>query len=147
MDQLHHHGELVFIVEGLVQRGNIDMIQRGQRLHFAVKPLHHFRRAGLVRQQDLHGFAPLRDQVLHLVYGAETAGAELANDLVIAELLPRFEWHMGCGRLPLHGRPNIGYSRIIDCAVNPRLRNCEGGSGATRRGKLEQPAPTHVIRW
>ena len=90
MNQFHDHGQLVLEIKRGVKLGDVDMVKGGESLHFAAEPLHHLRRA-LVRQQDLHGLAALRDEMLHLVDDAEAAGAELRYHFVIADPLPWFE--------------------------------------------------------
>jgi hypothetical protein len=86
VDQLHDHGELVFMVEGGMELGDVDVVEGGQGLHFAAEALHHFGRA-LIGEENLHRFAAFRDEVLDLIDFTETPGAQLSHHLVVADPL------------------------------------------------------------
>jgi len=69
------------------------MTEGAQHLNLAAEALAHFSRRGLIRKKDLHRLGALRDRVANLVYLTQSALAEYADDLVIADPLSRFECH------------------------------------------------------
>lgn len=81
------------VVERGVQRSDVHVIERRQCLHLTAKALRHLRRIRLIRPQNLHGLPALRDDVPHFIHDAESAGAELPYDFVIANCLSGFECH------------------------------------------------------
>ena len=93
--QLHHHHQLLAVVKGVVQAGDVGMVQRGKQAHLAQKTLRHLAGAGLLRQQHLQCLGPLRDDVRSLVHSAETAAAQRPDDLVVLHALAWRKEH-GC---------------------------------------------------
>jgi hypothetical protein len=93
MDELHHHGKLVLVIKSSMELGDVDVVETGQRLHFAPEPFHHLRRARLVGEQNLHGFAAPGDEVLDFVNHTQAPGAQPRNHFVIPDPLPRLKSH------------------------------------------------------
>ena len=69
------------------------MLQAGLHFDLAQEAVGQFRLIGQIRKQHLHGFDAVGNDVADLVDLAHSAGAQNADDLVIADGRTDFEIH------------------------------------------------------
>ena len=86
-DVLHHHVQLVVRSERGSKRGDVGMIQAGHELDFALETRGQFLPSRQIREEDLHGFNAVGDDVPYPPHPAHTAAAQLIKNLVIADPL------------------------------------------------------------
>ena len=84
-DELHHQEVTAAGLLQPVERGDVGMIERGERLGFALEPRHAIGIGGDGVEQQLHGDAASELRIARAIHLAHPAGAERVDDLVDAE--------------------------------------------------------------
>ena len=115
-DELEHEEARLAALLQVVDRGNVLMVERGQRLGFALKPAHSIRIPRELLWQDLDGHVTFELRVAHTVDLTHAAFAQQRRDLVGPQLLADLKWH---ARPPGIVRAHPGFWRAITTALHP----------------------------
>src|SRR5882762_10527242 len=115
-DVLHDHHQLVVVGEGGTELRDVRMIQAGEQLDFTQETSGEFFASGEIGQEDFHGLDAVGNRVADLVDAAHSAGAQFAENLVVANALDFF------AHVELLGRVGGGCrDSSVRMAVGPRL--------------------------
>ena len=110
-DEFHDHEISIAVAQRGMQAGDIGMNQGGVHFDFAQKAIAHARVGHHVGTQDLHRVHAIRDQVADAKHFAHAAGAQFAQDFVVADRVPHLQVHLlsisndSENRRPIDNRP------------------------------------------
>jgi hypothetical protein len=130
-DHLHHQVVGVALAPDVVERADVRVVERGDRLRLALEARAHLGIGGEVLGQHLDRDVAAEAGVRGTEHLAHAARAERGGDLVRAEAGAGSEWH----RVNLHQRtgkyhanlPRAGQRRRATPAGTRRRRTCEAG--------------------
>ena len=88
--ELHHHDELVVVLEGGAQLRDAGMLEAGQGADLGHEPGGKIGVGGEVGQKDLHRLFAVGNHVANLVDAAHAARAEGSNHFIVADALTCF---------------------------------------------------------
>jgi hypothetical protein len=118
---LHDEEVGVALAADVVQRADVRMIERGNRLRFTVEALLHLRVVGEVRRKHLDGDRAVQPRIGRLVHLAHAAGTERPDDLVWSELDTGLERHGSGAIIASEAQPVNAQIQTDRCAA-PRAR-------------------------
>ena len=113
-DVLHDHDELIADGQRGAQLGDIGMMQAGENFYFAQETIGEFLLLGKIGQQNFHGFDAVRKRVADFIDLAHAAGAERAEDQVVAFTCASDV----VGHLVSAGLRTIGCGKLESCGHN-----------------------------
>ena len=85
LEALHDQKAMAICVADVVQRADVGVIQRGNRLRLAIEPRPGDVICGECRRQDLERYRPVEPRIARLVDLAHAAGTQGLDDFVGAE--------------------------------------------------------------
>jgi len=91
---LHHEEVDVALLADVVQRADVRVIQRGDRLRFALEPVAPLRIVGEMRRQHFDRDRAVQSRVGCFVDLAHAAGAQRGDELVRSEFGAGLEWQL-----------------------------------------------------
>ena len=92
-DEFHDHEIRIAVAQGRMQAGDIGVNHAGVDFDFAQEAVAHAGVGHQIGAQNFHGVEAVRDDVSHAKHLAHSAGAQFAEDLVVADGLADLEVH------------------------------------------------------